>query len=77
MFDHHVACITYQLRYPSCKQDMVALFDERDLSEKEALRIIRADAYDKRLITMSQTQYETVFRSLKGEETGHEDIHSS
>lgn len=77
MFDHHVACITYQLCYTSCKQDMVALFDERDLSEKEALRIIRADAYDKRLITMSQTQYETVFRSLKGEGTGHEDSHSS
>lgn len=77
MFDHHVACITYQLCYPSCKQDMVALFDERDLSEKEALRIIWADAYDKRLVTMSQTQYETVFRSLKGEETGHEDSHSS
>lgn len=77
MFDHHVACITYQLCYPNCKQDMVALFDERDLSEKEALRIIRADAYDKRLITMSQTQYETVFRSLKGEGTGHEDSHSS
>ena len=77
MFDHHVACITYQLCYHSCKQDMVALFDERDLSEKEALRIIRADAYDKRLITMSQAQYETVFRSLKGEGTGHEDSHSS
>lgn len=47
------------------------------MSEKEALRIIRADVYDKRLIIMSQTQYETVFRSLKGEETGHEDSHSS
>lgn len=77
MFDHHIMCITYQECYPGCKQDMVALFDERDLSKDEALRIIRADAYDKRLITMSQTQYETVFRSLKGEETGHEDSHSS
>lgn len=31
--------------------------------EDEALKLIRAEAYDKRLVVMTQAQFETVFRS--------------
>ena len=32
-------------------------------TEDEALKLIRAEAYDKRLVVMTQAQFETVFRS--------------
>lgn len=46
----------------------VALFDERDLSEDAALAIIKANEYDARLVVVTKSQYENVFRSLLNEE---------
>lgn len=62
---HHIARIDFEQRWPNGLPVFnVALFDDRDLAEDEALKLIRTEAYDKRLVVMTQAQFETVFRSL-------------
>lgn len=60
----------FSLDYGSCDSDMVALFDNRDLSEQEAQNIIHQYpmGYDHRVVFMTKKQFETVFRSLQKEE---------
>ena len=61
---HHIARIDFEQKWPNGLSVFnVALFDSRDLTEDEALKLIRAEAYDKRLVDMTQAQFETVFRS--------------
>jgi hypothetical protein len=61
---HHIARIDFEQKWPNdLSVFSVALFDDRDLTEDEALKLIRAEAYDKRLVVMTQAQFETVFRS--------------
>ena len=61
---HHIARIDFEQKWPNGLSVFnVALFDSRDLTEDEALKLIRAEAYDKRLVVMTQAQFETVFRS--------------
>ena len=61
---HHIARIDFEQKWPNGLSVFnVALFDSRDLTEDEALKLIRAEAYDKRLVVMTQAQVETVFRS--------------
>lgn len=57
--------LDYTVDYGEVKQDMVALFDADDLTHDEAMDFIRADAYDRRIVTMTLNQFETVFRSLQ------------
>lgn len=62
---HHIARIDFEQRWSNGLPVFnVALFDDRDLAEDEALKLIRTEAYDKRLVVMTQAQFETVFRSL-------------
>lgn len=63
--NHHVMCIEYNQVWPGATVPMVALFDGRDLTEKEALDLIRAEQYSPKLVTMGKDQYMTIFRSLK------------
>ena len=61
---HHIARIDFEQKWPNGLSVFnVALFDSRDLTEDEALKLIRAEAYDKRLVVMTQALFETVFRS--------------
>lgn len=62
---HHIARIDFEQKWPNGLSVFnVALFDDRDLTEDEALKVIREEAYDNRLVVMDQAQFETVFRSL-------------
>ena len=61
--DHCVMCIEY--RIAGYEPEMVALFDGRDLTEKEAIRMIQSDQQSSKMVTMTKDQYMTVFRSLK------------
>lgn len=61
--DHCVMCIEYSIAGYETK--MVALFDGRDLTEEEAIRMIQEDQYSTKMVTMTKDQYMTVFRSLK------------
>lgn len=62
---HHIARIDFEQKWPNGLSVFnVALFDDRDLTEDEALKLIREEAYDNRLVVMAQAQFETVFRSL-------------
>ena len=63
--NHHVMCIEYDQVWPGATVHMVALFDERDLTEEEARRLIRSEFGSPNLVTMGKDQYMTVFRSLK------------
>lgn len=63
--EHSIAMLSFTRQYyPGLTSEMVALFDDRDLTEEEARRLISADEYSSNLIVMTKTQYETVFRSL-------------
>lgn len=62
---HHVMIIEYDEVWPGATVPMVALFDERDLTEEEARRLIRSEFGSPKLVTMGKDQYMTVFRSLK------------
>lgn len=62
---HHIARIDFERKWPNgLIEASVALFDNRDLKENEALGLIRAEMYDKRMVVMTTAQFETVFRSL-------------
>lgn len=62
---HHIARIDFEQRWPNGLSVFnVALFDDRDLTEDEALKLIREEAYDNKMAVMTQAQFETVFRSL-------------
>lgn len=67
--NHHVKMIEYVEKYDFwCDQDKVALFDDRDISEEEVNKLIRAgDEYHPHVVFITKTQYDNVFRSLKGE----------
>ena len=55
---HHIARIDFEQKWPNGLSVFnVALFDSRDLTEDEALKLIRAEAYDKRLVVMTPVSY--------------------
>ena len=61
---HHIARIDFEQKWPNdLSVFSVALFDDRDLTEDEALKLSREEAYDKKLVVRTQKQFETVFRS--------------
>lgn len=68
-FEHHVAMLPYTEELGLLKLEKVALFDERDFTEKEVNQIIRLYSEYKGVIMVSKETYEQVFRSLikKGE----------
>ena len=66
---YHIKMIEYTERFDMwAEQDNVALFDERDITEKKVNKLIReGDEYHPYVVFMTKKQYENVFRSLKGE----------
>jgi hypothetical protein len=67
--DHHVKLIEFYEMHGPIKVDKVALFDDRDFTEEEVVKIIKDDVYEwySKLIVTDKRNYDTVFRSLKGE----------
>lgn len=64
-FNHHIKMIEYKDYYTDeIFEEMVALFDERDLSEKKVIRIINTCPEHPKVVMMPKTTYENVFRSL-------------
>ena len=62
---NHVYLIQYSILVGGVfKQDMYALFDERDFSEAEARDIAKSGVENQKIVTMCKEQYENVFRSL-------------
>ena len=65
----HVMRVDYECMYPGLDIPirMVALFDDRDLSEEEAVHIIQrdpAEISDPRMVVMSERNFSIVFRSI-------------
>lgn len=62
----YVARIDFEYNIGPYKENMVALFDSRDLTQEEANNEIKLypQGYNKKIIFMSLQQFETVFRSL-------------
>lgn len=60
----HIMCYEYTEDWGSFQRKMVALFDERDLTEAEAIAAAREDDGNPKIVIMTKAQYETVFRSL-------------
>lgn len=67
--NHHVKLIEFYEMHGPIKVDKVALFDDRDFTEEEVVKIINDDVYEwySKLIVTDKRNYDTVFRSLKGE----------
>lgn len=66
-FEHHVAMVPYTEELGQLKLEKVALFDERDFTDKEINQIIRLHSVDteyRGVIMVSKETYEQVFRSL-------------
>lgn len=57
-----LAAMDYVEKYGPIKQKNVAVFDRRRVSEDEVLDAIKAGGYHQDVITMSERQYESVFR---------------
>lgn len=60
----HIMAIEFSEIWGDTADSNIALFDKRDLTENEALAIIKAGVYDSRLLIASKTQFNNVFRSL-------------
>nr|DAF80926.1 MAG TPA: hypothetical protein [Bacteriophage sp.] len=67
--DHHVKLIEFYEMHGPIKVDKIVLFDDRDFTEEEVVKIIKDDVYEwySKLIVTDKRNYDTVFRSLKGE----------
>ena len=67
--NHHVKMIEFYEMHGSIKVDKIVLFDDRDFTEEEVVKIIKDDVYEwySKLIVTDKRNYNTVFRSLKGE----------
>lgn len=64
-FKHNVKMIQYKKFIGGAiKIDMVALFDERDFTEKEIKTIIQTYDFYKGVIMIDKDTYQQVFRSL-------------
>ena len=66
---HHVKMIEYTSYWIfGGYENKVALFDDRDITEEEVKRLIRQeDEKHPYVVFITKTQYNNVFRSLKGE----------
>lgn len=64
---NHVMMIEFVQHIGPYQEEMVALFDERDISEDEVRFAIQEYpvGYDARIVIIFRQQYETVFRSLQ------------
>lgn len=60
----HIMCYQYTEDWGSIQREMVALFDERDLTEAQAIAAALVDEGNAKIVIMTKAQYETVFRSL-------------
>lgn len=60
----HIMCYEYTEDWGSIQRKMVALFDDRDMTEGEAIAAARVDDGNPKIVIMTKRQYETVFRSL-------------
>lgn len=65
----HIKMMAFKDTWPSASIAYVALFDERDLSEKEVRAIIDDGNYDRRVVVLTEDQYRQVFRSLIAEDS--------
>lgn len=68
----YVARIDFEYNIGPYKENMVALFDSRDLTQEEANNEIKLypQGYNKKIIFMSLQQFGTVFRSLLQNQEG-------
>lgn len=64
MNEKHIMAYFFTEDWGTFQRKMVALYDERDLTEKEAIEAAKVDEGNPKIVLMTQAQYETVFRSL-------------
>ena len=58
----HICAIQYTKGYFGSKMsDMVAMYDDREISEEEVVRYIRSEEYTSRVVHMYREQAEAVF----------------
>lgn len=64
-FEHNIKMVQYKkFEGGVIETDMVALFDERDFTEKEIKTIIQTHDFYHGVIMIDKPTYEMVFRSL-------------
>lgn len=68
----YVARIDFEYNIGPYKENVVALFDSRDLTQEEANNEVKLypQGYNKKIAFMSLQQFETVFRSLLQNQEG-------
>lgn len=54
----------FRVNYGSIGRDMVAVYDKRDISDIEALSLIKADEYSPKIIVITKAQFDNVFRDI-------------
>lgn len=68
----YVARIDFEYNSGPYKENVVALFDSRDLTQEEANNEVKLypQGYNKKIVFMSLQQFETAFRSLLQNQEG-------
>lgn len=67
-FKHKMLMIEYKKNIGPFYEDMVALFDERDFSEKQVRQIVRLYDTYRGIIMIDKKTYEKAFRSIIGKQ---------
>lgn len=65
--NHHVAKIEFTRQTALYKEEMVAVFDDRDYTENRVKKIIQSYDNFPRVIICEKEDFEAVFRSLNEE----------
>lgn len=56
--------VFFSVNFGRTVRDMVAVYDKRDISDVEALSLIKAEEYSPKVIVITKEQFDNVFRDI-------------
>lgn len=56
--------VFFSVNFGHTVRDMVAVYDKRDISDVEALGLIKAEEYSPKIIVITKEQFDNVFRDI-------------
>lgn len=56
--------VFFSVNFGRTVHDMVAVYDKRDISDVEALSLIKAEEYSPKVIVITKAQFDNVFRDI-------------
>ena len=56
--------VFFSVNFGHAARDMVAVYDKRDISDVEALGLIKAEEYSPKVVVITKAQFDNIFRDI-------------